>query len=240
MIQKNQVKLMAMGMLILTVMTGCAPNKNNANERQDTIQSMESENMAINAEEQKSQADTVEQDVENEQPQTTEMTETTGTTEAIENELARYRAEREKLEWNKGRYVIKGSPNDDDYKYGIGENNYIGSFDTRELELAYKTARVYVEETLQLESDVEACVDPRMNAIFEDEDKGVAKGYDADNIFLCEYNDNGKWQYLILAREKKGSDWKVLYHGSSYKTEESDGGEKNEKTNMDGIPETVE
>ena len=58
-----------------------------------------------------------------------------------------------------------------------------------------------------------------MIAIYEDEDKGVASGYDADNIFLCEFNDNGNWQYLILVREGKGSEWEVLHHGSSYKTD---------------------
>ena len=43
-----------------------------------------------------------------------------------------------------------------------------------------------------------------MTAIYDDEDKGVANSYDADNIFLCEYSENGEWQYIILVREGKG------------------------------------
>ena len=56
-----------------------------------------------------------------------------------------------------------------------------------------------------------------MTAIYDDEDKGVANSYDADNIFLCEYSENGEWQYIILVREGKGKEWTVLFHGDTYK-----------------------
>ena len=60
------------------------------------------------------------------------------------------------------------------------------------------------------------CVDPRIWEIYEAEDKGVAEGYETENIFVCEYCDNGSWKYLILVREGKGSAWEVIHNGSSY------------------------
>jgi hypothetical protein len=60
------------------------------------------------------------------------------------------------------------------------------------------------------------CVDPRIWEIYSANDKGVANGYEPENIYVTEYCDNGAWQYLILVREGKGSEWKVIHHGSSY------------------------
>lgn len=237
--RKNHVKLMAVGMLVLAFMTGCASNDNVINELSNSVVSMDIEGVGHNEGEQDSRNDTKpEQSEENKNSRTGDAA-AAEDTEGIEKELAAYRAEREKGVSSYGNYIMAVAPNEENYKYGIGEI-YPVSFDTRELSLAFKAAGAYVEGTLKLESDVWWCADPRMIAIYEDEDKGVANGYDAENIFLCEYNDNGKWQYLILVREGKGSDWEVLYHGSSYKTDESDGGYKDEKTNMDGIPEAVE
>lgn len=245
--RKNHVKLMAVGMLVLAFMTGCASNDNVINELSDSVVSTDMEGAGHNEGEQDSRNDTKpEQSEENKnsrsQPQDAAAAEEnnqsqaaaakensrTGDaaeaedTEGIEKELAAYRAEREKGVSSYGNYTMVIGPNEENYKYGVGEI-YPVSFDTRELSLAFKAAGAYVEGTLKLKNDVWCCADPRMIAIYEDEDKGVANGYDAENIFLCEYNDNGKWQYLILVREKKGSDWKVLYHGSSYKTDESGG-----------------
>ena len=118
-----------------------------------------------------------------------------------------------------GDYTLSVLPNYENYDYGVGDSSYTTRFDSRELDEAYAAAGVYIRNTLNLASAVWTCIDPRMTAIYEDEDKGVANGYDADNIMLCEYNDNGIWQYLILVREEKGSAWEVLYHGSSYKTD---------------------
>ena len=62
------------------------------------------------------------------------------------------------------------------------------------------------------------CPDPRVLAIYDDEDKGVAAGYDSSNIFVCEYcNGDGVWQYLILVRDGKSGAWSVIHDGSSYK-----------------------
>lgn len=237
--RSNCVKIIVAGMLILIFMVGCGPDGNAINEGANGAVSENADDSGYHAGEQEKQNDTKPEQPEenkNSQPQP----QTTASAENLEKEMAAYRAEREKGVSSLGNYTMVQLPNGENYKYGVGDIGNTPEFDSRELNLAYKVADDYVEEILKMESEVWECIDPRMIAIYEDKDKGVANGYDADNIFLCEYNDNGKWQYLILVREKKGSEWKVLYHGDSYKTDESDGGEKNEKTNMDGIPEVVE
>ena len=93
--------------------------------------------------------------------------------------------------------------------------------DSRELNKAYETAKKYVTETLAISVETKAvvypCIDSRITEIYEAEDKGVADGYDSKNIFVCEYCDNGTWQYLILVRDGKDSGWSVIHHGGSYK-----------------------
>ena len=149
-----------------------------------------------------------------------ETQEDEGTQEDIEKVLADYRSDRKKGESDTpDGYVLAVAPNEEEYDFGVGDTSYTSRFDTKEVGQAFKAAEKYLEDTLQIESPLYCCVDPRMTAIYDDADKGVASGYDADNIFLCEYNDNGNWQYLILVREGKGSDWNVLYHGNSYKTD---------------------
>ena len=61
------------------------------------------------------------------------------------------------------------------------------------------------------------CIDPRMNAIYDDEDKGVATGYENENILLQEYEVNNKWRYIVLVRESTTAPWEVIHEGSSYK-----------------------
>lgn len=227
--RKQDVKRMAAGMLILTLMVGCG--KGNAiNKGVNGMASEEADDSGYNAVEQQGQNEPKpEQPEENKNSQSPSQPQTTPSAENIERELAAYRAEREKGTSSLGNYILEKAPSEENYKYGIGGSADGASgtrFDTRELAEAFKTADDYVEGTLKLESEVFECIDPRMIAIYDDEDKGVANGYDADNIFLGEYEDHGKWQYLILVREGKGSDWKVLYHGSSYKTEKKDGGDK--------------
>ena len=230
MVRKNQVKLMVAGILVVAFMTGCSlsndgaggksandnrADENSVNVESDRIFSTDLKDAGDNAGERKNQTDTQggqAEDGSQPQPQAAEDT------RSIEEELAAYRAEREEGTSTLGDYIMAKLPNEENYHYGIGESTgHISGFDSRELNEVYETAGAYVRDTLNLESEVWGCVDPRMNAIYEDEDKGVANGYDADNIFLCEYNDNGNWRYLILVREGKGSDWEVLYHGSSYK-----------------------
>lgn len=141
----------------------------------------------------------------------------------LEQNLSEYRAERENMtNVAMGNGVSGyGAPNAENYGFETDTANYMQNFDSRELNKAYETAKKYVTETLAITVEtnavVYACVDPRITEIYEAEDKGVADGYDSENIFVCEYCDNGIWQYLILARDGKGSDWSVIHHGSSYK-----------------------
>lgn len=238
--RKNYVKLMVAGMFIMALMVGCEPNGNiindgtnktiseNADDSEDHTGEQENRNDTKPEENKNSPTDTKsEQSEENKKGQSQSQPQTTASTEDLEKELAAYRAERENGESSLGNYTLGKLPSEKNYKYGIGSSDsYTVRFDDRELNEALKAADVYIEETLKLESEARECVDPRMTAIYEDGDKGVANGYDADNIFLCEYNNHGKWQYLILVREGKGSDWKALYHGNSYKTEKNNGGDK--------------
>lgn len=236
--RKNQIKLMVAGMLVLAFMTGCGSNDNNVNNKAEkgsgSIISTDMEdagqkggkqaNQTTNG--QVNQADTGNgqerrRDIEDEQMEeiSQPQSRTTENAEGIEEELAAFRAEREKGTSSLGNYTMVQLPNEENYNYDVGDSSsYTSRFDSRELNEAFKAADAYIKDTLNLDGDIWACIDPRMTAIYEDDDKGVANGYDADNIFLCEYNDNGNWQYLILVREGKGSDWEVLYHGSSYKT----------------------
>lgn len=66
--------------------------------------------------------------------------------------------------------------------------------------------------------DSATCIDPRVNAIYEDEDKGVAKGYGNDDIHVQEYEDkDGSYKYLILVKDKDSKQWKVIKDGNGYK-----------------------
>lgn len=140
----------------------------------------------------------------------------------LEEKLAQYRAEREGMtNVAMGNGVSGyGAPNAENYGFQ-DTADYMQNYDSRELNKAFETAKKYVEETLAISVEtnavVYACVDQRITEIYEATDKGVANGYDAENIFVCEYCDNGTWQYLILVRDGKDSDWSVIHHGSSYK-----------------------
>lgn len=140
----------------------------------------------------------------------------------LEQKLAEYREKRESMTNIPmgGGVVGFGAPNIEDYGFDTNMAEY-NKFDSRELNKAYETAKKYVENVLKINVETKTvvyeCVDPRIIEIYEVEDKGRADGYDAENIFLCEYRDNGTWKYLILGREGKGNEWQVIHHGSSYK-----------------------
>lgn len=140
----------------------------------------------------------------------------------LNEKLAQYREEREGMtNVAMGNGVSGyGAPNAENYGFQ-DTADYMKNLDSRELNKAFETAKKYVEDTLAISVEtnavVYACVDPRITEIYEATEKGVADGYDAENIFVCEYCDNGTWQYLILVRDGKDSDWSVIHHGSSYK-----------------------
>lgn len=139
----------------------------------------------------------------------------------LEEELKKYRQEREDMIQEANGLVEGGSPDEDNYSFDMSGSFYTSRFDTRETTEAYAAARIYVTDTLGFKPSTKMvtymCIDPRVLAIYDDEDKGVAAGYDSSNIFVCEYCDeDGVWQYLILVRDGKGSAWSVIHDGSSY------------------------
>lgn len=140
----------------------------------------------------------------------------------LEEELKRYRQEREDNIQESNGLVEGGSPDEDNYSFDMSGSFYTEQFDTREMTEAYAAARIYITDTLGIKPGTKMttymCIDPRILEIYDGEDKGVAAGYDNSNIFVSEYCDEeGVWKYLILVREGKGSAWKVIHNGSSYK-----------------------
>lgn len=143
-------------------------------------------------------------------------------TDSEQEELKNYRQEREDAIIEVNGLVEGGSPDEDNYSFDMSGLDYAGQFDTKEMTQAYAAAKIYVTDTLGIKPNTKMttymCIDPKMLAIYEDEDKGVAAGYDNNNIFLCEYcNEDGVWQYLILVRDSKDSPWNVIHNGNSYK-----------------------
>ncbi len=140
----------------------------------------------------------------------------------LEEELKRYRQEREDSIQESNGLVEGGSPEEDNYSFDMSGSSYTEQFDTLEMTEAYAAARIYITDTLGIKPDTKMttymCIDPRILEIYDDEDKGVAAGYDNSNIFVSEYcNEEGVWEYLILVRDGKGSAWEVIHHGNSYK-----------------------
>lgn len=140
----------------------------------------------------------------------------------LEEELERYRQEREDMIQEANGLVEGGSPEESNYSFDMSGSFYGSQFDTRETTEAYAAASAYITDELGVTPETKMktymCIDPRILAIYDEEDKGVAAGYENNNIFVCEYkNEEGTWQYLILVRDKKGSAWHVIHNGSSYK-----------------------
>lgn len=210
--EKNKVRFVAVGMILSLIIAGCAPkdaDTGNAGGKENGENNIMTESNEVPAE----TGEHVAGDCNQLQPQAD-----------IEAVLAEYRAERQKSQSTiDGGYILAVQPNEENYAYGVGDTSYTARFDTKELNEAFQAAEDYIRNTLQITgAPVYACADPRMTAIYDDSDKGVAAGYDADNIFLCEYSDQGSWHYLILVRDGKGTDWTVLFQGDHYRTKEGD------------------
>lgn len=140
-------------------------------------------------------------------------------TETLDESLLRYREEREKSnEKMPDGTVMVVEPNEDDYDIDFSGYEYMSSlFDTREKTEAFEAALKYLKDTYGIEK-VYWCIDPRVYELYGNEEKGVADGYEDDNIFVAEYAGvDGEWKYLILVREGKGSEWKVVGDGKDYK-----------------------
>ncbi|MGL5713569.1 MAG: hypothetical protein ACRCXT_13765 [Paraclostridium sp.] len=108
-----------------------------------------------------------------------------------------------------------------------GQSENIPDFSNESYDASEQRAKVmldYIENELKVPKreyvyDMAQCLDPRMNAIYDDEDKGVAKGYDNENIWVEEYETEIEdvYSYLIAVRDSKDSPWKVIHHGNTYK-----------------------
>lgn len=90
----------------------------------------------------------------------------------------------------------------------------------------FKIAENYIKNELKIPPtdkygyDIAFSIDPRINVIYDDENKGVAKGYENENIRIMEYEEKENiYKYLILVRETKDSMWKIIHNGTSYKKE---------------------
>lgn len=215
----NKKNFMAAAVFVMmTGLTGCGEKEQKAAEPpvQEEVQISSSEN-------QEEAADTP---VQEEAPTpSAENHENTAQGEAdveLEKELERYRQEREDMIQEANGLVEGGSPEESNYSFDMSGSFYGSQFDTRETTEAYAAAGAYITDELGVTPETKMttymCIDPRILAIYDEEDKGVAAGYENDNIFVCEYkNEEGTWQYLILVRDRKGSAWHVIHNGSSYK-----------------------
>ena len=137
----------------------------------------------------------------------------------LDEMLAQYRQERrESNEKMSDGTILVVEPSQDSYDIDLSGYEYMNSlFDTREKTEAFDAAIEYLKTTYGIEK-VNSCVDPRIYEIYGKEDKGVADGYEDSNIFVAEYeNSDGEWNYLILVREGKGAEWKVIGDGKDYR-----------------------
>ena len=141
-----------------------------------------------------------------------------------EAELLRFRQDREDMIHLEGEYIEMGTPNEAEYSLDFSAVQESPRFEFQEMSEAYEAAEIYVTQTLGIQPPTKCkvymCMDPDMAEIYRDEDKGVAKGYENENIFLSEFcGEDHNWQCLVLVREGKGQPWRVIYCGNDY-TEE--------------------
>lgn len=228
--KKNKKLIAVMGCAIVMGLTACGSGADNAvNDVQQTepFSLIESTEQAVSG---SAEQDTKEvQDITDAQgtqfpsdgQQETQEQVVSDSDEELEEKLAAYREARENAKpVSLGNGVTMGGSVSEE-EYGISyDASILETFDSREIAEAYNTANSYVEDTLGISVETRNttyhCVDPRIWEIYSANDKGVANGYEPENIYVTEYCDNGAWQYLILVREGKGSEWKVIHHGSSY------------------------
>ncbi|MFV0343890.1 MAG: hypothetical protein ACK5JH_13550 [Anaerocolumna sp.] len=109
-----------------------------------------------------------------------------------------------------------------------GQTKNRPDFSNEPTESSYARIQVmydYVQNTVGVQQregygwDIAQCIDPRMNAIYDDQDKGVAESYENENIYVAEYETkvDNVYSYFIMVREDKNSEWKVIYDGIDYK-----------------------
>ncbi len=136
--------------------------------------------------------------------------------------LRLYREDRETMMSVSNGLIFVGAPNGEDYGLDFSAGMEAQQqFDAREKAEAGAAAEAYIAETLGIVPPTVMsfymCVDPEILNIYLDTDKGVASGYSNDNIYVVEFCNDENWEYIFLVREGKGSAWKVIHSGSSYK-----------------------
>ena len=203
---RTRKKLVIVSLFITMLLSGCQ-NKMAGSEGEDKVSDKEQV-----FETNKKENDHT-KDKENEVQSQSEKTET------LDESLLRYREAREKSnEKMPDGTVMVVEPNEDEYDIDFSGYEYMSSlFDTREKTEAFEAALKYLKDTYGIEK-VYWCIAPRIYELYGNEEKGVADGYEDDNIFVAEYAGvDGEWNYLILVRERKGSEWKVVGDGKDYK-----------------------
>lgn len=142
----------------------------------------------------------------------------------IDKELARIRKERKESFTSSGGFSSVVTATGHDLP---GQSKNMPDFSQESYESEMQRAKAiadYIKNELKVPEkeygyNQSSCDDPRMNAIYDDEDKGVAKGYENENISIEEFETekDDVYSYLILGRDSKDSPWKVIHHGNSYK-----------------------
>lgn len=103
--------------------------------------------------------------------------------------------------------------------YGFSVNHKAFTLnETYELIFDYLKNKKNIPENKIYGYDISNCIDPKMTALYDTEDKGVANGYEKDNIFIAEYetSEEGVYNYLILVCNDGESEWKIIYDGLDY------------------------
>lgn len=193
--------------LFITMLLGGCDNKMIEDAREDKVSDKE-QIFQINNKENDYVGD-MENEVQSQQEKT----------ETLDESLLRYREEREKSnEKMSDGTVMVVEPNEDEYDIDFSGYEYMSSlFDTREKTEAFEAALKYLKDAYGIEKAY-WCIDPRIYELYGSEEKGVANGYEDSNIFVVEYTGlDEEWNYLILVREEKGSEWKVVGDGKDYK-----------------------
>lgn len=137
----------------------------------------------------------------------------------INRKVAEVRKDRKgsRKEENGSLYVHEGIDN------GLKEmSTNIPDFDISLFEAADEYILNVLKNPIRINDEVKfdqsICIDPRINEIYNSEDKGLLKGYKNENIGIIEYEEvGGEYNYLFLARESKESPWKVVHNGKNYK-----------------------
>lgn len=103
--------------------------------------------------------------------------------------------------------------------YGFSVNHKAFTLnETYDLIFNYLRNKKKIPENKIYGYDISNCIDPKMIALYDREDKGVANGYENDNLFIAEYetSEEGVYNYLILVCNDSESEWKIIYDGLDY------------------------